>query len=175
MFDGELGTKIPVTFRPLGPLLWGRTISGPGSVAGKKSRIAVEISESLVGYAEVAPQYIWGTLIHELLHAYALVMARRNGMCRCGYRVAHGPGFLAAAVAAVKVLEIEAIGMDSLVGSQEEGLCHSDHDEIVLQAVLRRREEEDGECTLDEEDEGCTLDEEAQRAMLSWWDHWDGV
>ena len=123
VFDGELGTKIPVTFRPLGPLLWGQTMSGPGSVAGKKSRIAVEISESLVGYAEVAPQYIWGTLIHELLHAYALVMARRNGMCRCGYRVAHGPGFLAAAVAAVKVLEIEAIGMKSLVGSQEEGLC----------------------------------------------------
>lgn len=158
LFGGALGGKVPVVWKAFPPHLWGETTGGRPGEAGQKSAICIELAECLLLFAATRPDWVLGTLIHELLHVYALVMSPKHEMCRCGHRVAHGPGFAAAAKAAVKVLEVKGLALES-VGNWEMGYCHSDHDEVVLQAIERMREES-GECTLSEELRGT---------VLSWW------
>lgn len=159
LFDGRLSTKIPVMWRPMPEGKLGSASRTEGGVAGTGARLTVFLSTLLVPLAAHDPALVWGTLIHELLHCYALILSLRKEICRCGEWVDHGPGFYAAAMGAVKVLGIKELAVQDLVDF-ERGLCHADHDEmlIVQRAMMR------------EEDGRCELPEMVQSELMSWWE-----
>lgn len=75
LFGGELGSRIPVVWRDLGRDLWGQTLGGRPRHPGP---IRVVLAETLVPLTALRPDMVWGTLVHELLHVYALRRSAEN-------------------------------------------------------------------------------------------------
>lgn len=104
-------------------------------------RIEVRISEELVALCAAEPDIAWGTVVHELLHAYACVMSGEvRELCACGFRVKHGAGFARASEGIVQVLGMEGFGVESIESFG--GWCHSVGDEVRLRERERVLTEE---------------------------------
>lgn len=138
----------------MGSGLLGETGGHRPATTAEDFNISITLSESLIPLTAKKPDLAWGTLLHEMLHAYEIVLSGQEEECLCGNKVYYGPAFLAAVTAAVKVLEIESITVES-VAEYEEGCCHSKHDEYLL---WKRREKE-----------ACVLADEVRDWVLGWW------
>lgn len=157
--NGALSDKIPVIWTPMPVGKLGFTSRREEFMPGEGGTLTIFMSTLLIPHAARDPALVWGTLVHELLHCHALIMSFGEEICRCGAEVGHGPGFYAAAVAAVRVLGIGEMGVGDVVDF-EMGLCHADDDEMLL----RRGD------ALEEAKMLCDLPQALQNEVVGWWE-----
>lgn len=144
LFNCALGGAIPAIWVASGAGRWARTVHITSCNRADKGSLTIELEEKLLSQP---PAFVWGTLVHEMLHAYAMGWTLARETCACGEVLDHGPLFQAAAVGAVHVLGLEGLGVPDVVDLTMV-LCHSDGDEAEI------CERKGGESALDEEVEG---------------------
>jgi len=89
-------------------------------------RIDMTVEGAWYGYsAEWGRPDVWGTLIHEMLHAYLLIMSgRRCETCLCSAKTNRGPHFCAAKKTISNALAFGDLGPESIHVTK--ALCHWD-------------------------------------------------
>ena len=76
---------------------------------------------------------VWGTLIHEMLHAYLTIVTgshwKAKEVCTCGTDVSHGPMWLETVGLLVQRLDFPGIRSESIADFV--GRCHGNDIELV--------------------------------------------
>ncbi|KAK5123085.1 hypothetical protein LTR85_003281 [Meristemomyces frigidus] len=114
LFGGILRHRVHVQWTPqLGHETWLGTCSPPHSAGNDSPRIMIELVQDHTWYESRTNRraYEWGTLIHEMLHAYLWVTTggADDKVCTCKARVVHGPRWTAAIRALARKLDIGEI------------------------------------------------------------------